>query len=223
MGQFVHHPFLRKEVRRIERRTQRPYFQVPTPDDPMFEQSPVGDIVHLVLRDSNLVETAIHTAGARDDPTSRSPSPSRAGTAATLWSPNGQQLGRASDAGGVVSPRLVLPGRDLAVRVDGATNVCEVRRAVVVPAEFVLATQLQADWLAKFLRHDRGTFSGVGIAAAAVCVRTGEVLHAHLVGGQIDEPRNTRGYLIDALSGAHHEGAVARDVGNRAVRRHRPM
>ena len=49
----------------------------------------------------------------------------------------------------VVAPRLVLERHELAVGIDGAAHVGEMRRAVVVPAELVLAAELQADGLAE--------------------------------------------------------------------------
>src|ERR1700694_4511499 len=107
-----------------------------------------------------------------------------------------------------MTPSLIIEGHDLALGVDSAANVSQMRRAVVVPAELVLTAELKANRLAELLRHDSRRLLHVPVATAPEGVRTRVVLHPDLFEGQTEDLGQTDACLIDPLIGAHDESAV---------------
>ena len=122
-----------------------------------------------------------------------------------------------------MTPRLIVERDELAVGVDGRTQLGEQGRAIVVPAELVSATELQSHGSADFLRKDRGRVRGLAVATVAVGVRARGVLHADLVERQAQQRRKAEAREVDRLARADHERGIARHVGDRAVRRHRSV
>ena len=74
------------------------------------------------------------------------------------------------------------------------------RRAVIVPAEFVLAAELNADRLAELLRHDGRGLRRFAVATAPEGVRSGVVLHANLFDRETQDSGQAVALRIDAWS-----------------------
>src|SRR5262245_57449617 len=96
-------------------------------------------------------------------------------------------------------PCLILEGEEPAIGVDRPTEIGKKAGAVVVPSEFVFAAELQSDRLTDFLRQDGGRLRDVAVAAAAVGVRAGVILHADLLDRKAEQARHAIPRLIDAL------------------------
>ena len=90
-------------------------------------------------------------------------------------------------------PAVVFIGRDYAILVDARAHLCQVRGAIVVPAQFVPAHVLHANWLARRRGHDGGGLCRVLVARTSERPRSLEILQA-------DFRHGTAEYLGDLLS-----------------------
>src|SRR5438093_10674256 len=103
--QLVHQPFLSEEIRRSERRSQGSDSQVPLRAQSMVDDPSVRNVVHVVLRQADLVEAhagrRVHHGRLRA---------------------KGKMLDR-RDSGTGVTPLLVLERGDLAVLVHRRADI----------------------------------------------------------------------------------------------------
>src|SRR5262249_9081084 len=135
--QFVHDSFLGEEIRRIEWRPESSNSQVALRAEPMIDNSSVRNVIHVVLRQPDLVEAN-----------------TSCGVHYRRLGAKGKMLHRCDSRTGM-TPLLVLECDDLPGRVYCRFYIRQMCRAVVVVAEFLLTAHLETDWFAELLRHNR--------------------------------------------------------------------
>src|SRR5258708_36506046 len=117
-------------------------------------------------------------------------------------------------------PALIFEGHDIARSVYTAEHVGEMGRAVIVPAEFVPAHELDPHGPANRLRHHCSSNRAIVMAGTTKHAGAFIVLDLHLIGGEPKRLSQHVAHAVRKLSRAYHESAPAPPLVHRPTFRH---
>src|SRR5260370_40803209 len=118
-------------------------------------------------------------------------------------------------------PGIIFEVHDIARSVYTAAHVGTMGRAVIVPAEFVPAHELDPHGPANRLRHHCSSNRAIVMAGTTKHAGAFIVLDLHLIGGEPKRLSQHVAHPVRELSPAPHERAPGANVGQRAPWRER--